>query len=156
MKPSLEAIEVDYEWVAGSMPPPQHFRYTIRGSTAAGAQGELVFVPGYAFESPPRWVSSFAVERAAAASLARLLDQHAVWTRAWQTRDPSRGPAVGGSQRTLHFRRGDTVLAVPQGLEAQDRGLVDEIEAAVRALVPEALWREIRERHAVHKARLRG
>lgn len=155
MKPQTDAITVDYEWVAGSMPPPNHFRYAITGSTAQDGPGELVFVPGYAFESPPRWVMPFTVDPPAAQALAQLLDRHAVWTRSWRTRDRSRSPAVGGSQRTFRFTNGGAVVSIPEDLESPDRAVVDEIEAAVRALVPEALWREVRERHAAHKAGVR-
>ncbi len=152
MKPTPDPIEFDYEWVAGTMPPPHHYRYTIRGVLAAAAQAEVVFVPGYAFESPPRWVSTFTVDAAAAAALERVIEQQAVWTRAWKAPDDGRSRAVGGSQRTLRLSRGGSVVSVPADLTPEDRAAIGEVEEAVRALVPEPLWRDLRARHAAHMA----
>lgn len=152
MKPPLPAIEFEYEWVAGTMPPPHHYRFAIRGATDPGARGEVVFVPGYAFESPPRWVSDFDIAPAAAAALVRVLDEQAAWTRGWQAPEDGRSRAVGGSQRTLRLSRGGQVTSVPADLSPVDRAAFDVIESAVRAMVPEMLWRDLRARHAAHIA----
>lgn len=137
------AIDFEFVWREGSVPPPDHYWFRVTGSTAG--RGQIEFVPGYAFEAPPRWVEAFTIESAQAAQLQALVQHLRAMDRDWPE---APGEAVGGSQRSIHLRRGARAVDVPNQLCASDAALADALEAALRALVPEAVWASIRQRHA--------
>lgn len=138
----------EYAWRAGSMPPPHHYAFSISGS--ASGRGRIVFVPGYAFENPPSWQEEFAIDAAAWSTFKHLLQAKKTFARRWREIDSQ---AVGGSRRSFVFRRDGKETRIPADLSPADAAAAAELEAAVRALVPEALWQSLRQRHAEDKRR---
>lgn len=144
--PSVGAeIEFEYVWHEGSVPPPDHYWFSIKGST--GGHGQIVFVAGYAFEVPPQWVESFTITPERAEALRVLLGTKKLMDRPWRE---SLSLAVGGSYRTFSLREGARLVELPAQLCADDAALADELAGQIQALVPESIWRDLRERHAAH------
>ena len=59
MQSRPEDFTLQYDWCAGSMPPPYHYEYTIR--IGPDLQGEIVFHPDYPGLGAPEWIESFDV-----------------------------------------------------------------------------------------------
>ncbi|HNF90717.1 MAG TPA: hypothetical protein PKZ67_00785, partial [Accumulibacter sp.] len=143
--PSGAEIEFEYVWHEGSVPPPHHYWFSIKGWT--GGNGQIVFVPGYPFEAPPQWVQPFPIAPERAAALKAWVRGQRIVERPWQE---SPSLMVGGSHRAFSLCRGDRQVQVPTQLSADDARLADELAGQIQALVPETIWRDLRERHAAH------
>lgn len=141
-------FEFEYRWQEGSVPPPHHYRYGILGSTAGRCRIE--FVPGYDHPGTPTWVEPFEVDAPARASLRELLHDRQVLARPWRRGLPPSG--VGGSQRSLRLRCGEQEVELPAQLVGDDAALADTLAQTIIALVPEAVWSSLRQRHAAYVA----
>ena len=130
---------VRYEWVAGSMPPPYHYEYTIL--IGAGPQGQIEFRPDYSGDDTPVWTESFIVGDEALEGLYLLMSEQRVFTTEWaEVRDGT----VGGSLEWLRCTAGAEDFSIPSRIE--ESAAVAAIYEAVKALVPEAVWADLLER----------
>src|SRR5437868_3467532 len=93
-KPQLPPrdFSVDYEWRAGTMPPPYHYEYSVH--IGPGTKGEMILVPDYPGDKVPVWTEAFTLKPEAVTKLYQLMVKRSVFTRTWheQTRPP-----IGGS-----------------------------------------------------------
>lgn len=140
-------VEFEYHWREGSVPPPQHYRYDILGSTAG--QGRIEFVPGYDGPGTPTWVEPFMIDAGRCAALIVLLQSRQVLHRSWHHGLPG---GVGGSQRRLRFRCGERQIELPAEPAGDDAALADALAQAIVAVVPEPVWIGLRQRHAAFVA----
>ena len=142
------AFEFEYRWQEASVPPPHHYHYRILGSTAG--RGRIEFVPGYDHPGTPTWVEPFEADAPACAALSDLLQREQVLHRAWRQGLPPGG--VGGSQYGLRLRQGERQLELPANLGGADAALADTLARTITALVPEAVWAGLRQRHEAYVA----
>jgi hypothetical protein len=138
-------IHFEYRWQEGSVPPPEHYGFTIKGVTTG--EGQIVFVPGYPNERCAHWVETFHIDPLKATSLAELLRTVHVFDRQWpEVPDDT----VGGSQRSFLLIRGSSRVDIPAQLSAGDTHAADALELVIRALVPDDIWHALRNRHAAY------
>ena len=71
MRPTPKDLTLQYDWGAGSMPPPYHYEYTIR--IGPGLQGEIVFYPDYPGQGTPVWTEPFDADQEALDALYALV-----------------------------------------------------------------------------------
>ena len=131
MKPSPQD-SVQYDWCAGSMPPPHHYEYTI--CIGPGLQGEVVFHPDYPSQDTPVWTELFEVDEAALDALYALLAER-VLARAFAKIED--GP-VGGSLEWMSGTVDGRPFRVPAQIEDPER--VAPVYVAIKELVPRDLW----------------
>lgn len=133
-----------YEWKEASLPPPYHYEYTLE--LGPGAQGRIDFWPDYPGEHTPVWKESFTLDSERWQALFARLSELGVFAA---TEAPSESlPLVGGRLARLEAIADGRVHVLEGGVE---EGKLAAIHAAVVDLVPEQLWRRLRERrHAYH------
>ncbi len=124
-----------YEWREGSLPPPYHYEYTIT-LDPAGA-GQVVMVPDYPSSGVPEWTETFTVEPAAMDDLFRLLVAKGVFTEKWRAQDM---PPVGGSSDSASITANGQAVTIPSFVIDQQAESAADIAAAIRGLVPQAIW----------------
>ena len=144
-------LALRYIWQAGSMPPPYHDEYEIR--IGPGPAGEVVYVPDYPQHNPPTWREPFPVTAEALARLYALLEEAGLFQRAWRRRE--RG-ATGGELAWLEVTAGGRTVKVPAQLAARDAEALAPVYAAVRALVPAALWQALEARREADASGIEG
>jgi hypothetical protein len=135
----MEAFSVVYHWVAGSMPPPHHYEYTI--TLGSGSVGRIEYQPDYAFEGVPVWREEFALENDAFEKLSELMVAADVFTRRWQAVEDR---AVGGSLQWLDVEYQGEAYAVPS--RVRETEALNTLYAAIRACVPQTVWDSLRAR----------
>jgi hypothetical protein len=128
-------FHVLYEWTEGSLPPPHHYEYTI--TIKPGGHGEVVMVPDYAASRPPTWTETFAPTPAELDNLYRLLREQGVFTRPWRAQH---NPPVGGSSQTVTVTAHGRRVVMPAFVLADQATAAEQVDKAVRAMVPQALW----------------
>ncbi len=129
-------FQVRYEWVAGSMPPPFHYEYTIL--IGPGTEGQVVFRPDYSGGDTPVWTESFVLAEAALEGLYQLMVERGIFSADWvEVRDGS----VGGSLEWLRCTAGGEEYAIPSRIE--DEAGAADVYAAVKACVPEPIWKDL-------------
>lgn len=140
-------VHFEFTWCEGSVPPPDHYAFTITGSTSG--EGQIVFVPGYRAEGPPQWVEAFVIAPHHSEALQAYLHTTQTLERAWPEVP---NETVGGCQRSFRLRQGEYVRDIPADLCADDAADADGLERMIRAVVPEDMWRVLRNRHAAYIA----
>ena len=131
-------FQVRYEWVAGSMPPPYHYEYTIL--IGPGPEGQVVFRPDYPGADTPVWTESFVVGDEALGELYSLMSERGVFTTEWSE---VRYGTVGGSLEWLRCTAGGEDYSIPCRIE--ESAAVAAVYDAAKALVPEAVWADLLE-----------
>jgi hypothetical protein len=120
------------------MPPPHHYEYAI--CIGPGLQGEIVFHPDYPGQDTPMWTESFDVAQEALDALYALVKER-VLNRKWVKVEDG---TVGGSLEWLSGVMDGQSFKVPSRVEEEDT--LAPVYAAVKALVPDAVWDELRAR----------
>ena len=133
-----------YEWKEASLPPPHHYELTV--VVGPGRRGEIVLLPDYPSATTPVWTETFEVPEE---ELAALFEKTSP-LRAPADRPSARPPApsVGGQLESLTVTSGGERFELSGAATAE----VSDVGAAVRSLVPEALWRQLMERRELYKA----
>ena len=133
-----EDFSLKYEWREGSLPPPDHYEYTIY--LGPGGEGELVFYPDYPMYNPPKWSEQFRIDKAALERLYGLMEERGIFSRRWTETDE----ATGGALESVRIRADGREFTVPGGIEeAED---VKEVYRFIRSVVPEKIWDTIMSR----------
>jgi hypothetical protein len=127
---------IQYDWCAGSMPPPHHYEYTIR--IGSGLQGEIVFYPDYPGRDTPVWTEPFEVGEESLNALYTLVAER-VLSRKWVKFE---GGAVGGSLEWMSGTADGRRFKVLSRVEEEE--VLEPVYAAVKALVPDAIWAKLR------------
>ncbi len=139
MEEKSDELVIVYHWVAGSMPPPHHYEYTI--TLGPGAQGQIAYQPDYAFEGVPVWQEEFALADDALEKLHELMVKADVFTRRWQSVEDR---AVGGSLQWLDVDYHGEQYKVPT--RVRETEALETLYRFIRECVPEAVWNLLRAR----------
>jgi len=129
---------VVYEWQEGSLPPPYHYAYTLR--IGPGESGSIAYQPDYAFSNPPVWTEPLALSAADLDALYALAVARGVLRERWADVDD---PPVGGEVEWAEITVDGRVYALPAHVSAADQEAVQAVYAAIRALVPAAIWEKL-------------
>ena len=132
-------LSLDYRWSAGSLPPPHHYAVRIR-LDADGA--EVALRPGYAGADTPTWTVPLTPTASDREVLVTALREAGLFEADWTPRRPRH---IGGSGWTLRVTAEGRSVSVPRDAVAE-AGDPAAVEAAVRALVPDAVWADLRAR----------
>lgn len=136
-------LALRYAWQEGSLPPPGHYRVTIR--IDADGAGEVGLAQGYASDGP-RWTAHVALSPA---------DLDALWVGLvrgglfadWRTPQPRR---VGGSNWTLTVTASGATVTVPRDAVDGAGRRATALHDAVRAAVPEPVWTSLHGQRRAH------
>ncbi len=123
---------IRYRWREGSLPPPDHYEYTIR--LGPGTEGSIVFLPDYPAHNPPIWTERFEIDRSSMERLYGLLEEKGIFTKKWTETDES----TGGALESVKITAGGREFTVPGGIKEAKN--VEEIYGLVRSIVPEDVW----------------
>lgn len=134
MQPPAD-FSVQYEWRAGSMPPPYHYEYTIR--VGPGSEGQIVYLPDYQSEGVPTWTETITVTSRQLGDLYALVVDRKLLREKWgRVQDPP----VGGSVQWAEITAGGKTYKVPTQLQGFQESAAASLYEAVKALVPQATW----------------
>lgn len=98
--------------------------------------------PGYASAEVPTWTVPLAPSPADRAALVAAFRAAGLFEADWEARRPRH---IGGSGWTLEATADGQTVSVPRDAVAEV-GDATAVEAAVRGLVPEAVWADLRAR----------
>ena len=121
------------------MPPPHHYAVRIR-LDADGA--EVALRPGYAGADTPTWTVPLTPTAFDRETLVTALREAGLFEADWTPRRPRH---IGGSGWTLRVTAEGRSVSVPRDAVAE-AGDPAAVETAVRALVPDAVWADLRAR----------
>ena len=136
MEPRAKDFTLQYDWCAGSMPPPYHYEYTIH--IGPGLEGEIVFHPDYPGLGAPEWMEPFGVAEESLNALYSLVKEQ-VLSREWVKVEDG---AVGGSLEWMSGTVDGRRFRVPSRVEEEEA--LELVYAAIKVLVPDAIWTKLR------------
>lgn len=129
-------LALSYHWVGETVPPPDHYEYTITIGPTGG--GEITFSPDYPADSVPEWRGQFVADPQALAALYHDMIAADLFEHDWQVIED---PPVGGSNEWLRVSRGDHEITVPA--QARDANRLQVIYTDIQTLVPAEIWQEM-------------
>ena len=131
---------VAYDWREGSLPPPYHYEYSI----TLNAEGlcEIIMMPGYGRAEVPRWEERFEVPVADRDRLYQQFLDLGLFTQSW--REPSERNVGGSTQWMTVVANGTSFKTPAQVVESQEAS-VEQISAAIRAIVPPEIWNKLQD-----------
>jgi len=136
MEPRSRDFTIQYDWCAGSMPPPHHYEYTIH--IGPGLEGEIVFHPDYPGQGTPEWTEPFGVAEESLNALYALVKEQ-VLSREWvKVEDGTVGGSLEWMSGTVDGRR----FRIPSRVEEEEA--LEPVYAAIKALVPDVVWAKLR------------
>lgn len=127
-------FSIRYEWLAGSMPPPFHYEYTVTiGSDGAG---KVEYSPDYPSDKVPTWTETFTVTQAQLDNLYSEAVNRKLFRLVWLEGEK----LVGGSLEWAEIKSNGVEHKIPSSLQALDQTSVQDFYATVKGLVPQATW----------------
>lgn len=138
---------ITYEWREGSLPPPYHYEYSI--VLRADGNGEVTMVPDYPGEGVPVWSEPFSVERASLDQMYATMVEQGLLSQRWSAED---SPPVGGSSEDMSVVAGGRTITIPSFLPSAQQARAEAIYAALRAVVPQAIFDDLEARRAAYEA----
>ena len=135
MEKRPDDFQARYEWQEGSLPPPFHYEYTIE--VRSDGEGLIEMIPDYPGEDVQVWSEPFTVEQGELDELYRLMFEKRAFEQAWRAQDE---PPVGGSGEWLTATAHGRTIEIPAYVVESQEPAAEEIYAAIRALVPQAIW----------------
>lgn len=159
---SLECL-----WEAATVPPPHHYEYRITvhpydppsantqadGTQHPRIQGEITFWPDYRGLGTPEWKERFFVSTQACLRVYTLLQEGGLLQQLLPQSEEDR--IIGGETATLEVRAGGRIRPINSSqLPRQQRiFLLDTVMQAIRAMVPDEIWKTLSaRRQAYHQA----
>ena len=136
----LERLNLVYSWSAGSLPPPYYSQYEIR--LDPDGKVELIFLPDYDFNQPPRWVEQAQASPEQLAEIKALLAQPGIFSQNWEFVATDEPP--GSTVESLALSDGQRTITIHGALSEEDAHLVEPLLAAVHALISEATWDKLK------------
>jgi hypothetical protein len=133
-----EDFTIRYEWREGSLPPPHHYEYSI--ILGPDGQGQVVMQPDYPGEGTPTWSEVFLAPPAEMERLFRCLVSQGLFTQRWRQQED---PPVGGSSQSLRATVRGRAAHVPFFVLPAQAAAVEEMCVAVKAIVPQAIWKKL-------------
>lgn len=128
-------FRAEYEWHAGSLPPPAHYEYTI--IITSSSRSEIVLTPDYPSTTAPKWTEYFNEEEQGLNDLYRVMVENGLFTRKWRRLNAA---PVGGSNQALVVTAQGKRFKVEDYLVPEQQASAEAMYAAVRALVPKEIW----------------
>lgn len=138
---------VRYHWQEGSVPPPDHYHYTL--TLGPGPAGELAYQPDYARFNPPVWVAAIPITAAELDRLYAWVTEASLARARWT---PVVAPPVGGPLEWAVLTLAGETRAIPAVLTERERALVAPFYAAVRALAAPEVWQALDARRQAYAA----
>ncbi|MFC2135766.1 hypothetical protein ACFLTH_14210 [Bacteroidota bacterium] len=123
-------IEIDYHWLEGSIPPPDHYEYSINIS---GNDCKIELQPDYPNDNTPRWIEKFSVENEMINKLVLLLNN--VSDKEWI---PNGNIPVGDSIEWMNIKLEDNVFIIPGSAVKTDELI--KLFSFINSLVPQKIW----------------
>ncbi|MBA3533220.1 MAG: hypothetical protein H0T73_14970 [Ardenticatenales bacterium] len=140
-------FQLEYNWQAGSLPPPYHYEYTI--SIGPDAQGEIVFQPDYPSDKTPVWREPLTVTEANLDAIYALAREKGLFSETWQ--EATDAP-VGGRVEWLEVTANGQQISLPAFMEQNAQTIASqELYEAIRDLVPEATWEKLETQRAQYE-----
>jgi hypothetical protein len=146
VKPRPDDFSFQYNWAAGSMPPPYHYEYTIQ--IGPGPFGKATLVPNYPGADVPVWTEDFTITEQQLDDLYNLVTQKNMLRNNWREMS---SPPVGGSTHWAAITAGGERYTVPSTLETSEEVVVDDVYESVMAMVPSAQWSKLLDQRAEYE-----
>jgi hypothetical protein len=131
-------LAVVYRWREGTLPPPYHYEYSI--SVQPSGAGEIVMRPDYPSDEVPTWTEAFTLSPAQLDAFYAVLVAQGLFRENWRAEDV---PPVGGSSDDVRITAHGRQVEIPSFVVQEQAARADAITAAVRALVPPAIWEKL-------------
>ncbi|HMQ31645.1 MAG TPA: hypothetical protein PKD53_13025 [Chloroflexaceae bacterium] len=145
--PAPDDLQLTYRWREGSLPPPYHYSYSI--TLAADGAGEVTMVPDYPGEGVPVWTEPFSVDRAALDGMYATMVENGLLSERWRAESD---PPIGGSSEDLAAAAGGRTVEIPSFVVQAQRERAEAIYAALREVVPAAIFADLEARRAAYEA----
>ena len=143
-----EDLSINYHRTSGDVPAPYYHEITITVSPSGA--GTIQLIPDYPSESVPKWTETFNVSAPKLDQFYEQIVSQEAFTRSWQA--PLK-PSSGSPDETIEITADGRQMKIPsqiaRGLRRQSRSR-DTIAKAIQALVPDALWQSLKERHKIY------
>ena len=130
---------IRYQYYSEPTPPPDHYQYTIRMDPSSG--GEVVFCPDYHEEH--NWIETFNVETGDVGRLYSLMLESEVFAKNWselKAADPICLGVSGEDSESFQVTAHGEDIEVSCHRTRAEYGSINQVYAAIRAFVPEAVW----------------
>jgi hypothetical protein len=137
-------LTITYQWKEASLPPPDHYEYTIR--LGPGDTGSIELWPDYPAPATPRWTETFEIAERDLVELHGLISTSEVEADA-----TDREVNVGGTVESLEATWGDRTVRPRLSGDGGRR-----LREAVRTLVPEEIWNALMQRREEYARRSGG
>jgi hypothetical protein len=128
-------FSVEYQWIAGSMPPPYHYEFMIR--IKASGQGEVIYWPDYSGGGTPEWKEDFTVTQKQLEQLYQVMESNGLFSEEWQAQERH---IVGGSHEFMNVTANGKKIKVPAFVTSEQTERIKTIYASIRAIPPKAIW----------------
>ncbi len=135
-------FSIAYQLNSGSVPSPYYHEITI--NVDPSGRGQIQLVPDYQNEGVPQWTESFEADAGKLDALYGLLQEESALTRKWQAPTPLK---LGAPNETIRITAQGQQMDIPSQVVKDQMQLRDRISKAIKALVPDTIWQELKNRH---------
>jgi hypothetical protein len=140
-----EDFSINYQRTAGSVPPPYY--HEMRITISPSGEGEIELIPDHPADSVPRWTESFNVDAQTLDDIYGRMVAEEAFTRNWQA--PSQ-PMLGAADERVQITANGQQTEIPSRIARDQSRSKNTITKAVQALVPDSLWKSLKERHRLY------
>lgn len=124
-----------YEWLEGSMPPPNHYEYLIK--VDSNGSGRLEYRPDYEGAGTPLWTEDFSVPAEKMAKLYKQMSDTGVFEKNWKE---SKELRIGGAYGWLEVVVNGKNFSTPSQPVEKDEEKIATLYDAVITLIDEKVW----------------
>lgn len=122
-------FSVAYHWENGSLPPPNHYEYTIM--IEADGSGQMTLIPDYPGGDVPVWEERFTLSAAQLDALYATLQAHGLMTTDWHQQNPPPGSVLYQMSVTTGGQQVGFTAVVGEDQEEAARVIMDAVYTAV-------------------------
>jgi hypothetical protein len=133
-----EDFSIEYQWIAGSMPPPYHYEFMIR--VKASGEGEVIYWPNYSGAGTPEWKENFTATQTQIEQLYQIMENNNLFTEKWQAQERH---IVGGSHEFMTATANRKKIQIPAFVIPEQTDRVKKIYDALRVLPPKNIWTKL-------------
>ena len=130
---------IRYQYYSEPTPPPDHYQYTIQIGPSSG--GEIVFCPDYHEEL--HWTETFNVEIDDVERLYSRMLESEIFAKNWsalKAADPIWLGVSGEDSESFRVTAHGDDIEVSCHRTQAEYGSINQVYAAIKALVPETVW----------------
>ena len=132
-------LEIRFEWIAGSMPPPHHYEYTIEINCEG--TGKIIYIPDYEFPTVPVWEEQFLVGKEGISKINELIKSHKILKTKIKKKE---NRSIGGSMKYLTIIFEDESINFPPDMENHE--IIDPVCEVIKGLVPGKIYDTLNEK----------